>query len=74
MCEQNKEKPENHKASSAMDTGDLPKQTEKEAQAEFHSQPSAKPSNEIHPRQFIPPVPNGADIPDDTPSPPVELD
>jgi hypothetical protein len=35
--------------------------------------PAGKPGKSIHPRRKTPPVPEGNDVPDDAPSPPVDL-
>lgn len=58
-----------------MSSGELPKQTAKKKKSTFQSLPSLPlPNKVIHPRQFIPPVIEGEDVPDDTPTPPVDPD
>lgn len=58
-----------------LSSGEMPEQSGKEVIVHYRPEP-AKPKSvrEIHPRQKIPPVPEGEEVPDDTPSPPVELD
>jgi hypothetical protein len=59
----------------SLPTGELPEQTEKEVRVRYWKTPAPlPPEHEIHKRQHIPPVPEGEEVPDDTPSPPVELD
>lgn len=57
------------------ETGELPPQSEKEVRVPYwDTPPPPPPGHDIRPRQIIPPVPEGEENPDDTPSPPVELD
>jgi len=61
--------------SKSLDTGKMPEQTGQEAQIKYKPSPAAPSFNrEIHPRQPVPPVPEGESVPDKCPSPPVELD
>jgi hypothetical protein len=70
-----KEKPEPSTTSESMQTDELPVQSEKEVRVRYWESPAPlPPGHEIHPRQYIPPVPEGEEVPDDTPSPPVEID
>ena len=56
-----------------MSSGEVPKQTAKEKKISLHSLPPLPlPDKEIHPRQVIPPVREGKETPDHTPSPPVD--
>lgn len=55
--------------------GELPKQRAKEIHVHYNpSPPPRPPKQKIHPRQKIPPVPEGEKVPDTTPWPPVDLD
>ena len=59
----------------SLSTDELPKQSGKEVRARYWESPvPPPPEHEIHPRAHIPPVPEGEEVPDDTPSRPVELD
>ncbi len=58
----------------SLSTGEIPKQSRKAIHARYRRSPSPRPDKKIHPRQKIPPVPEGEEVPDNTPSPPVELD
>jgi hypothetical protein len=56
-------------------TVELPEQAEKEVQVPYWKTPPPPPSGQkIHPRSYIPPVPEGEEVPDETPSGPVKLD
>jgi len=56
-------------------TGNLPVQKVEEVHVDYQDSPPPAPrTRQIHPRQVIPPVPEGEYRPDETPSPPVELD
>ena len=56
-------------------TGELPKQSEREVRVPYRKwPPPLPPDQEIQPRQRIPEPPQGEEVSDDTPSPPVELD
>ena len=58
-----------------MSTGELPEQSEKETDVpHWKSPPPPPPGHKIHERQYIPPVSEGEEVTDDTPSPPVEID
>ena len=73
MCDDNKSKQQQQ--DPGLTSGDLPGQSGKEAKARLRSKPTRKPTDKkIHPRQKIPVVPKGKETPDDTPSPPVDLD
>ncbi len=68
------EKDENPPSKSPL-TGELPEQSDKEVRVPYwKTPPPLPPEKKIHPRQIIPPPPEGEEIPDDTPSPPVELE
>jgi hypothetical protein len=70
-----KEKPESLTPPESLPADELPEQTRKEVRARYWKSPvPLPPEQEIHQRQHIPPVPEGEEVPDDTPSPPVELD
>ena len=59
----------------SLSTGKLPEQTVEEVHVIYEPSPPPAPRNQrIHPRQVIPPVPEGEPRPDETPSPPVELE
>jgi hypothetical protein len=73
MCDD--KKPESIPESpESMITGNLPEQIGEETQGELVAKPDAQAGSKIHPRQIIPPLPEGEHVPDDTPSPPVDLD
>lgn len=56
-------------------TGELPKQSEKEVHVPYwKTPPPLPPDQDIYPRQKIPDPPQGDEIADDDPSPPVELE
>lgn len=75
MGEKEKCKPLTGPASESISTGELPKQSGKEVQVHYDPSPSPPPPDQkIHPRQKIPPVPEGEKVPDNTPSSPVDLD
>ncbi|HEX8070471.1 MAG TPA: hypothetical protein VF546_11000 [Pyrinomonadaceae bacterium] len=70
-----KEKAEPTTPSELLPTDELPQQTGKEVHVPYWETPAPPPpGQEIHPRQHIPPVPAGEEVPDDAPSPPVELE
>jgi hypothetical protein len=72
MSDKTKSKPA---PSAPLSTGDLPIQSPKKIQIRYRPSPSPRPPDKkIHPRQKIPPVPEGEEVPDENPSPPVELD
>ena len=65
----------NKKQDPDSSSGELPKQTAKKKKTPFLSLPPLPlPGKTIHPRQVIPPVTKGKDVPDDTPTPPVDPD
>ena len=65
----------NEECSDPMSSGEMPKQTSKKKKISFHSLPPLPlPDKKIHPRQVIPPVTKGKEIPDNTPTPPVDPD
>jgi hypothetical protein len=75
VCEEKKSEPPAQPPSDPMASGEMPEQTEKEVHVEYNRLPSTPPPGQvIHPRQKIPPVPEGEDVADASPSPPVELD
>jgi hypothetical protein len=59
----------------SMCSGDIPEQAGKETYVDYQPVPSPPPSGKrIHPRRKTPPVPEGEEVPDRTPSPPIELE
>ena len=58
----------------SLSTDELPKQTGKETHVRYRDSPVRSPERHIHERTKIPPVPEGEQVPDDTPSPPVKMD
>jgi hypothetical protein len=61
--------------SESLSTDEMPKQSEKEVHVNYEPSPShPPPGQKIHPRQKMPPVPEGESVEDDAPSPPVDLD
>jgi hypothetical protein len=69
MCE--KDKPDS--ASESLPTDQLPEQKSEAARArQWKSPPPKPPEHEIHERPYIPPVPEGEQVPDERPSPPIE--
>jgi hypothetical protein len=59
----------------SLPAGEVPEQCEKEVRVPYWKSPPPRPAgHEIHPRQYIPLVPEGEEVPDETPSPPVDLD
>jgi hypothetical protein len=72
VCENRENKP--HPPDSLV-TDELPEQTSKKAQVRLRKSPVPRPpDHQIHERAQIPPVPEGENVPDETPSPPVDLD
>jgi hypothetical protein len=60
---------------SPLDTGALPQQEGKEVQIRSHPLPNKNmQEKKIHPRQPTPPIPEGEEVSDDDPTPPVNLD
>ncbi len=54
---------------------DLPSQRPREVKIDYHPQaPEGEAGKQIHPRRAVPPVPEGPDVPDPDPSPPVDPD
>ena len=75
MKEQKKAIPGPQTESDALSSGDVPEQVGKEANIPYSSTPHATPKDKkIHPRTKLPSLPKGEDVPDDQPSPPLELD
>ena len=75
MSENKKSKPVTPPPSESLSTGEIPKQSRKKIHVHYRRSPSPPPPDQkIHPRQKIPPVHEGGEVPDNTPSPPVELD
>jgi hypothetical protein len=65
----------NGKACNSSQTSELPEQAGKEVTANYRSTPPPpRHDQKIHPRQPIPPVPEGEEVADADPSPPVELE
>ena len=74
MCEKKKSEPETLPAKPSA-TDEIPEQTAQEIHINYEDSPISQRNRKIHPRQIIPPVPEGEEeVSDDTPSPPVELD
>ena len=75
MKEQKKNIQDPQAESNELSSGDIPEQTGKEVNIPYSSTPHATPKDKkIHPRNKMPPLPKGEDVPDDQPSPPLELD
>jgi hypothetical protein len=75
MGEKDKCEPVTEPASEPVSTGELPRQKGKKVQVDYSPSPPPPPKDQkIHPRQKIPPVPEGEKVPDKTPSSPVDLD
>jgi hypothetical protein len=75
MSKNKKAEPETPPPSESSATGEVSEQSAKEIQVHYRPAPSPPPPDQkIHPRQIIPPVPEGEEVPDDTPSPPVEIE
>ena len=65
--------PNKEESPDSMSSGELPQQKSKEKKISLHSLPPLPlPDKKIHPRQVIPPVSEGKETPDHTPSPPVD--
>lgn len=61
--------------SGPLSSGEMPEQSPTEVNVTYTPAPTPRPRDQrIHPRQIIPPVPEGECSPDHTPSPPVDLD
>ncbi|MFN2455688.1 MAG: hypothetical protein ABR577_15870 [Pyrinomonadaceae bacterium] len=62
-------------SSESLATDDVPEQTGREVNAHYWDLPPPPPTGKkIHERQYIPPVPAGEEVPDETPSAPVDLE
>ncbi|MDQ5844156.1 MAG: hypothetical protein M3539_02545 [Acidobacteriota bacterium] len=73
MCD--KEKAEPSAPPEPLTTDELPEQSGKEAQVRYRDAPAPPPPGQkIHERPHIPPIPEGEEVPDKTPSPPVKID
>ncbi len=73
-CENKKIEPETPPAKSSA-TDEIPEQAAQEIHINYEDSPIPQRNRKIHPRQIIPPVPEGEEEEsDNTPSPPVELD
>ncbi len=60
--------------SEHLSTGDMPEQKGKDTSVRYTSKPPSRSGRKIHPRTPVPKVPKGEDVPDKTPTPPVDLD
>ena len=66
---------EKQSSSDSFSSGEMPKQRFKEKKVPYVSSPiPLPPGKKIHTRQVIPPVPVNKNVPDKTPSPPVDPD
>jgi hypothetical protein len=75
MSEDKESEPQTQSSSKSLSTDELPEQTGQEVQVHYQpTPPRSRADHEIHPRVPIPPVPEGEEVPDDSPSPPVDLD
>jgi hypothetical protein len=75
MCEHKKSEPATPQTSESSTSDKEPDQSAREVKVNYRNSPPARPpGKEIHPRQIIPAVPEGKEVPDDTPSPPVEIE
>jgi hypothetical protein len=75
MSKNKKSEPVTQPSSESLTTGEMPRQLGKEVHVRYQPTPSPPPPDKkIHPRQKIPPVPEGEKVPDKTPSPPVDID
>ncbi len=71
MCED----PKPAEDPDSLTTDELPAQTGKEVQVRYRDSPVRQsPDKRIHERAQIPRVPEGEKVPDETPSPPVDVD
>ena len=74
MAKRKRKKDEDDKCDE-LSAGEMPQQLSRETDVPYHRKPAPGSKNKkIHPRQKLPPVPKGKDRPDDSPSPPVDLD
>jgi hypothetical protein len=61
--------------SEPLSTDEMPEQSGKEVHINYTPRPAPPPpDHKIHPRNQIPPVPEGEEVPDKTPSPPIDID
>jgi hypothetical protein len=75
VSNKDKSEPVARPISESLSTDEMPKQSEKEVHVNYEPSPShPPPGQKIHPRQKMPPVPEGESVGDDAPSPPVDLD
>jgi hypothetical protein len=62
-------------SSGSLTTDEVPAQTGREVNAHYWDSPVPPPAGKkIHERQYIPSVPAGEEVPDETPSKPVDLE
>lgn len=66
--------PGGERAEEAEEVADLPAQNIEEVTLEYLPEPPPDPGRRIHERGRLPHVPEGADEPDPTPSPPADLE
>jgi len=69
-----KKKPDCGDDPPGLSSSEIPAQESTEANADYESQPASVRIGKIHPRQPVPPMPEGEDVADDTPSPPTKID
>ena len=73
MSKRKKSKPVKPPTAEPMSVSEIPPQTGEEIQVQYDQIPPPPPPNQkIHPRRKLPPVPEGEEVPDKNPSPPVE--
>ena len=70
----NKKPYKDNREPDSISSSDIPTQEATETHVYYQPAPASAPIHKIHPRQPIPPMKEGEEIPDDTPSPPTEID
>lgn len=73
MPKNNKKQP-NHPEPDSITSSDIPEQEATETQVNYQPSPATSSIHKIHPRQPLPPIPEGDEVSDDCPSPPTEID
>jgi len=70
-----KDRCDSSNSSGSLTTGNVPEQMGREVNVHYWDSPAPSPTGKtIHERQYIPPVPTGEEVPDTTPSVPVDLE
>ena len=64
----------NGREPDSISSSDIPAQEATETHVYYQPAPASVPIHKIQPRQPIPPIPEGEEVSDDTPTPPAKID